>query len=108
MTLDNQQLLHLGVDIGSTTIKLVVLDDEKQIRYKRYMRHLSNIKESVIKLIDDAYVAFPQAHITVRVAGSAGISIAEWLAIPFVQEVIASTKAIETFASRTDVAIELG
>ena len=100
--------LHAGLDIGSTTVKLIILNGEKNIVYSKYLRHMANVKKSVAELLEEAYKMFPHNDLTISAAGSAGISIAEWLEIPFVQEVIAGTKAIETFIPETDVAIELG
>ncbi len=100
--------LRLGLDIGSTTVKLVVLDDCDQLLFSEYARHKADIRESVIRLLENCYRSFGDREITLKAAGSAGISIAEWLDIPFVQEVIAGTKAIETYIPQTDVAVELG
>lgn len=100
--------LHAGLDIGSTTVKLVILNGEKDILYSRYIRHMANVKHSVAQLLEEAYEMFPHNNLTFSVAGSAGITTAEWLGIPFIQEVIAGSKAIETFIPETDVAIELG
>ncbi len=101
-------LLHIGLDIGSTTVKLIIIDDERNILFKEYVRHRSDIKESLIALLEKVYGQFGDRPITVKAAGSAGISIAEWLDIPFVQEVVASSRAIEELIPQTDVAIELG
>ncbi|MDC7127413.1 MAG: BadF/BadG/BcrA/BcrD ATPase family protein, partial [Spirochaetales bacterium] len=103
-----KDILKAGLDIGSTTVKLVLLNSNNEILYSRYARHMANVKACVAELLDDAYNKFPESELTISVAGSAGISIAKWLEKPFVQEVIAGTKAIETFIPETDVAIELG
>ncbi|OQY31833.1 MAG: 2-hydroxyglutaryl-CoA dehydratase [Spirochaetaceae bacterium 4572_59] len=100
--------LRAGLDIGSTTVKLVILNHKNEIIYSRYSRHMANVKNSVADLLEEAYEMFPHSNLTISAAGSAGISIAQWLGIPFIQEVIAGTKAIETFIPETDVAIELG
>jgi predicted CoA-substrate-specific enzyme activase len=104
----SSDIVKIGLDIGSTTVKIVLLDQANTILYKEYARHRSDIKESLIVLLERAYEQFGDRTITLKAAGSAGISIAEWLGIPFVQEVIASTGAIEAFLPQTDVAIELG
>ena len=103
-----ESTLRAGLDIGSTTVKLVLLNSRNEIVYSRYSRHMANVKNSVVDLLNDAYDRFPNERLTISAAGSAGISIANWLEIPFVQEVIAGTKAIETIIPETDVAIELG
>jgi predicted CoA-substrate-specific enzyme activase len=99
---------HTGVDIGSTTIKIVVLNDEMQPVYSKYQRHFSDIKKVVAGLIQNAYETLGNINTTVMITGSGGISISKSLDIPFIQEVISSTKAIQKYYPKTDVAIELG
>ncbi|WP_125152795.1 2-hydroxyacyl-CoA dehydratase [Clostridium rectalis] len=102
-----KKVLNLGLDIGSTTIKIVVLHDNS-IVYSRYERHFSDIKSTMIKLIKDTYEFLDNEDITIMVTGSGGLSISQWLNIPFIQEVIACTNTIEELIPETDVAIELG
>ena len=97
-----------GIDIGSTTIKLVVLDGNDNICFSDYRRHLSNIQETLLGLIDDAYKALGDVTFSAKITGSGGLSISEWIGIPFIQEVVAVAGAIEKNAPRTDVAIEIG
>lgn len=99
---------HLGLDIGSTTAKIIVLDHNENIIYHVYQRHFSDIKSIIAKLLKDVYPKFEIEEVTIMVTGSGGLAVSEWLKVPFIQEVIASTKAIERFAKKTDVAIELG
>ena len=103
-----KRLLHVGLDIGSTTIKIVVLDSENNTIYSRYERHLSDMRNTLIELLADAHKVFSDDKVTIAVAGSGGISASEWLNIEFVQEVIASTECIKQTIPNTDVAIELG
>ena len=100
--------LHLGLDVGSTTVKLVVLDKDDRLLYSRYQRHFSDIRKTISELISEAYENFMDEDITVMVTGSAGISVSQWLKLPFIQEVIASTNAIEKWIPHADVVIELG
>lgn len=100
--------VHMGLDVGSTTVKLVAIDDELNILYKVYERHFSDVKETVRKVINDAYKTFKNDTITIAVTGSGGLSVHNFLDIDFIQEVVAGTQAIKTFAPETDVAIELG
>ncbi|WP_339361937.1 acyl-CoA dehydratase activase-related protein [Vallitalea maricola] len=100
--------LHVGFDIGSTTIKIVVLNQHKKIIFSKYKRHYSDIKESVKELIKEVYDKYTDSNITINVSGSAGLGISEKLDIPFIQEVISCSLAIENLAPKTDVAIELG
>ena len=101
-------LFHIGIDIGSTTVKFVILDTNKNIIHSRYERHYSDIRKTVAKILDSYYDEFKFARVTVSITGSGGMAIASSLGIKFVQEVIAGTKAIEVFLPETDVAIELG
>ena len=98
----------LGIDIGSTTIKLIILDEHNHLIYKKYMRHFSEIYQSLhdnLILIADIL----QNHkFTCAITGSAGMGMASNLNMPFIQEVIACSKAIKTWIPQTDVAVELG
>jgi len=98
----------MGLDVGSTTVKVVVIDSENVILFSRYQRHFSDIKQTIIDLLNETYKVFKDEQITISVTGSGGLSVSEWLNIPFVQEVIAGAKSVETFIPHTDVAIELG
>ena len=85
----------LGIDIGSTTIKLVVLDNDNQVVYKKYMRHLSEIYKSMhdnMILLSDT---LKNHKFTCAITGSAGMGMANNLNMPFVQEVIACSKAVK-------------
>ena len=100
--------LRLGLDVGSTTVKLVVLNSSYDIVYSTYRRHYSDVRNSVKNVILDAYKRFKNEIVTIMVTGSGGLSVHKWLNIPFIQEVVASTTGIRKFISETDVAIELG
>ncbi|HEY5560775.1 MAG TPA: acyl-CoA dehydratase activase-related protein [Clostridiaceae bacterium] len=100
--------LQLGLDIGSTTVKIVVTDKEDKILYSKYQRHFSDIKKTIISLIEEAYDKYKSSEITIMATGSGGLSVSKWLDIPFIQEVIASTKTVEDLIPETDVAVELG
>ena len=100
--------IHLGLDVGSTTVKLVALNSSYEIIYSTYKRHYSDVRNSVKDVILDAYKRFKNERVTIMVTGSGGLSVHKWLDIPFVQEVVASTTGIKEFIPETDVAIELG
>lgn len=100
--------LSVGVDVGSTTVKMIALDEDQSIVYKDYRRHFSDVKNTVTELLNEAQVVLSTALLKCTVTGSAGLGLSESLDIPFVQEVIACSKAIKTYAPETDVAIELG
>ena len=101
-------MLHIGLDVGSTTVKIAVLDDENKTVYKNYQRHYSDIKKTIAEVLGGCLDAIKDDTVTVAVTGSGGISVSHWLDIPFVQEVVAGANAIEKFIPQTDVAIELG
>lgn len=101
-------MFHIGLDVGSTTVKIVVLDDKNKITYKKYQRHYSDIKKTLAEVLLDGISTVSDKTATIAVTGSGGISVAKWLSIPFVQEVTAGTTAIEQLIPQTDVAIELG
>ncbi|WP_368489907.1 acyl-CoA dehydratase activase-related protein [Clostridium sp. BJN0013] len=103
-----KNLFRVGLDVGSTTVKIVVSDIKDSIIYSKYQRHFSDIKSTIAKVIKDAYEKLKDANITIMVTGSGGLSVSKWLDIPFIQEVVACTNTIEKFIPDTDVAIELG
>ncbi|MDD4080380.1 MAG: acyl-CoA dehydratase activase-related protein [Eubacteriales bacterium] len=104
-----EQMGLMGLDVGSTTIKAVVLDDATgQVLFDRYFRHHADILEAMKTLVKEAAQALPGLRVYPAVTGSGGMSAAGKLNIPFVQEVIASTAAISTYCPGTDVVIELG
>ena len=99
-------MYRIGLDIGSTTIKSAVLDDDGNLVGSNYQRHNSDVRATLygeLKNLVKKYDKF-----TITVTGSGGISVSEWLGIPFVQEVIAGVEAIKRLIPETDVAIELG
>jgi activator of 2-hydroxyglutaryl-CoA dehydratase len=98
----------MGLDVGSTTVKVVVLDSNEKIIYSEYRRHFSDIRSTIIEIVRESYEAIGDAEVTVCVTGSGGLSVAKWVNIDFVQEVIACTKTVEEIIPQTDVAIELG
>ena len=100
--------MRLGVDIGSTTVKLILLDDSDNIVYSRYERHMSNVFETVVDLLKKMYEEVGDQKVTPVITGSGGLSLSKILGIPFEQEVITCSAAVEKLIPRTDVAIELG
>ena len=100
--------LHIGLDIGSTTVKMAVLDENSNIIHSVYERHFSDVGRTVRNIINDANPKFKDEFVTMAVTGSGGLAVKDFLNIPFVQEVVASVEAVEHFLAHTDVAIELG
>lgn len=101
-------ILHIGIDIGSTTVKIAVLNEAKQCLHACYVRHYTDIRQKVWDLLQNAYEIFGDRQITIAITGSGGIALADYLGISFVQEVIAGTKAVRTYYPQADVIIELG
>jgi predicted CoA-substrate-specific enzyme activase len=101
-------LLHIGLDVGSTTVKIVVLNDKDKPVFTRYKRHYSDIKSTIRELLSEAYRQFPNSYTTIQVTGSGGLSVSKYLEVSFIQEVIASTNAVKKLLPGTDVVIELG
>lgn len=99
---------HLGLDIGSTTVKLVIINSEDKIIYSDYKRHFSDIRGAVIKLINNGVQLIKEEDVTIAVTGSGGLFASKFMEIPFVQEVTAATEAIEKYIDSPDVSIELG
>ncbi len=100
--------MRLGIDVGSTTVKLVFLDENDNIIYSRYERHMSNVFLKVQELIRDAHEEFNGAEVQAVITGSGGLALAKIIKVPFEQEVISCSKAVETLIPETDTAIELG
>ncbi|MDO4437777.1 MAG: acyl-CoA dehydratase activase-related protein [Coriobacteriaceae bacterium] len=100
--------LHLGIDVGSTTVKLAVLNNANQIVYAKYQRHHTDVRACARDLFVGAATVLPEARMTCAITGSGGLLLSQWLGLEFVQEVIASKRAVETLIPQTDVAIELG
>ncbi len=101
--------LRAGIDVGSTTVKLAILDRNDQIVWSIYQRHHSDVRATCGIVLEAATKAgYGQIPMTVAITGSGGLLLAKWLGVEFVQEVIASKTAVETFIPKTDVAIELG
>ncbi|WP_418791179.1 acyl-CoA dehydratase activase-related protein [Phosphitispora sp. TUW77] len=101
-------ILNVGLDVGSTTVKMVVLNGEDKIVYKKYLRHFSDIKNTVSSLFEDARTVLERNLLTIMITGSGGFGIAQKLAVPFIQEVMACLDAVRSMIPHTDVAIELG
>ncbi|MCR5134041.1 MAG: 2-hydroxyglutaryl-CoA dehydratase, partial [Clostridiales bacterium] len=100
--------MKLGIDVGSTTVKLVVLNDEDQIIYSKYERHMSDVFDKVQELIIRMKEEMGDLRLKPVITGSGGLALANLMNVHFEQEVIACSKAVETLIPDTDVAIELG
>lgn len=104
-----QHTLHkLGIDIGSTTVKITILGPHNDILFADYQRHFANIRETLSDLLARAKDELGNLLLSPVITGSGGLTLAKHLGIPFVQEVIAVASALQDYAPQTDVAIELG
>ncbi len=101
-------VLNLGIDIGSTTVKFAVLDYKDTIIYSNYQRHNSDIWKTLEDTLNMLYQLYPDTMFHLAVTGSGGLAVSERLELPFIQEVIAGSKAIERFLPTVNVIIELG
>lgn len=106
--MENNSLHKLGIDIGSTTVKIALLDADDNILFSDYERHFANIQETLESLIRKAYDKTGDLSVCPMITGSGGLTLAKHLEVPFVQEVIAVSTALTHYAPQTDVAIELG
>ena len=98
----------LGIDIGSTTVKVAILDEDHQILFSDYRRHFANIRETLSALLTESYEKLGNLQLYPMITGSGGLTLANHLGVPFTQEVIAVATSLQELAPKTDVAIELG
>jgi len=98
----------LGIDIGSTTVKIVIQNENKELLFSDYERHFANIQETLAGLMKKAQNQLGDISVSPVITGSGGLTISKHLEIPFVQEVIAVATSLQDYAPQTDVAIELG
>ena len=99
---------RVGIDIGSTTVKVAVLDENENIIFSDYRRHCAHTQETLAELLKEAGAFLSDDSITIGITGSGSINLGKALGIPFVQEVVAVAAALKKYEPRTDVAIELG
>lgn len=98
----------MGLDIGSTTVKTTVLDNDNNCIFRCYQRHFSDIRATVLDVLDQTKAELGDIEVGVAITGSGGLSLSDRMGLPFIQEVIACTKAVEEMIPQTDVVIELG
>ncbi len=105
---ESTNVYRLGIDIGSTTVKIALLDHQNHICFSDYERHFANIQETLTGLLKKALAAAGDVDVCPSITGSGGLTLANHLDVPFVQEVIAVSKALKQYNEKVDVAIELG
>lgn len=101
-------IYNLGIDVGSTTVKAVVLSEDDNILYKEYRRHFSDVKKAVSDQLKDIFKKLGNINVRTVITGSGGIGLSKKVGIKFEQEVISSTESINHFHPETDAVIELG
>ena len=101
-------ILRVGLDVGSTTVKIVVLNNDLEILYTNYTRHFSDTKNTVCNVLQDLSNRFDSNDFSIVLTGSGAMSASTFLGLPFIQEVVSCKKAVEKYIPSTDVVIELG
>ena len=99
---------RLGIDIGSTTVKIAILDEEDNICFSDYKRHFANIQETLADLLVEAREELGSIPLRAVITGSGGLTLAKHLDVPFTQEVVAVATSLKAYVPQCDVAIELG
>ncbi len=99
---------RLGIDIGSTTVKVAVIDEENKILFSEYKRHFARIKETLRELLENAISSIGDDIVAPDITGSGGLALSKVIDVPFEQEVVCVSSALKTYAPKTQVAIELG
>ncbi|MBR5489381.1 MAG: 2-hydroxyglutaryl-CoA dehydratase, partial [Firmicutes bacterium] len=100
--------MRLGIDVGSTTVKLVMVDEQDNITYQRYERHMSSVFDKVKELLQDMIKEKGNQLVQLVITGSGGLALSEKIGARFEQEVVTCSLAVEKLIPQTDVAIELG
>ena len=124
-----EKLYYLGIDIGSTTAKIMLLDHNNKVVYQKYQRHMSRVRETTLKILsemrdelfceysdtdshgeasENSRVNMEKVSVKTAISGSAGLGVAESAGISFVQEVYATGEVVSKLAPDTGVVIELG
>ncbi len=102
------KIYSLGIDVGSTTVKTVIINDENKILFSKYQRHFSKVKETVEEQLHTIMDEYPDASFRLSITGSAGLGLANKAGLPFVQEVYGAFIAVKASYPETNVVIELG
>ena len=102
------KVVHIGMDVGSTTVKIAVMNEKLEEIYTSYERHYSDTKNTVCKVLEELVEKYKDNEFTIALTGSGAMSTAKFLDVPFIQEVVACKRAVEKYIPQTDVVIELG
>ena len=104
----DEKVLHVGLDVGSTTVKIVIMDNNLNTIYTNYRRHFSDTKNTVCDVLEELARDYSEYKFTIALTGSGAMSAATFLDLPFIQEVVSCKRAVEKYIPQTDVVIELG
>ncbi|MCD8384172.1 MAG: acyl-CoA dehydratase activase [Clostridiales bacterium] len=99
---------RIGIDIGSTTVKVVVLDDDNKLLFRSYERHFSKVRERTCQTLRSIADRYSGQDVKAVITGSAGLGVSKASGVDFVQEVYATAAAVNTYIPGTDAVIELG
>lgn len=103
-----ERSVFLGLDIGSTTAKLALVAADGKLLEAQYLRHGAAVRQTLSTMLDQLALKYPGMAVSAAITGSASLGLSETLGLPFVQEVVAASRAIAVLAPQTDVAVELG
>ena len=101
-------MIKIGIDVGSTTAKLVAVDENDNLLFSKYERHNAKAKETILSFLKELLSEIGDKDISVRITGSIGMGISEKCSLPFVQEVVAAAKAIQKDYSHVTSMIDIG
>lgn len=87
-----KEVIHIGIDVGSTTVKVVVMNHNLEVLYTTYKRHFSDTKNTVCNCLEELVNKFENYDMTIALTGSGALSVSEFLGLPFIQEVVACKK----------------
>ena len=102
------KIVHIGMDVGSTTVKIVAMNEKLEVIHTSYERHFSDTKNTVCKVLEELAKKYSNKEFTIALTGSGAMSTAKFLDVPFIQEVVACKRAVEKYIPQTNVVIELG
>ena len=103
-----KNILHVGLDVGSTTVKIIVMNSKLETIYEDYQRHFSDTKNTVCNVLENLIKKYPENSFTIALTGSGAMSASKFLGVEFIQEVVSCKRVVEKYIPETDVVIELG
>ena len=90
-----EKVLHVGLDVGSTTVKIIVMDEIQNTIYKDYQRHFSDTKNTVCNVLENLAKMYPENTFTIALTGSGAMSASKFLGVEFIQEVVSCKRSVE-------------